>query len=131
MRTPVWNTFLDRITGGNADLILFLRRMAGYSLTGSTEEHALFFLYGLGANSKSTFLNAITAAAVNYHCTTPIETFTASHHDLHLTELAALARGKACHSYGNRRGPPMGREPDQGTHGWRKDWGPIYAAGLL
>src|SRR5262249_50744811 len=76
MPTPVWNKFLDRITGGDADLILFLRRMAGYSLTGSTEEHALFFLYGLGANGKSTFLNAITAAAGDYHCTTPIETFT-------------------------------------------------------
>src|SRR5262249_19825939 len=50
MPTPVWNQFLDRVTGGNVDLILFLRRMAGYSLTGSTQEHALFFLYGLGAN---------------------------------------------------------------------------------
>jgi putative DNA primase/helicase len=58
MSTPVWNQFLGRITGGNAELILFLRRMAGYSLTGSTQEHALFFLYGTGANGKSTFLNA-------------------------------------------------------------------------
>ena len=90
MPTPVWNQFLDRITGGNADLILFLRRMAGYSLTGSTQEHALFFLYGTGANGKSTFLNAITAAAGDYHCTTPIETFTASNHDRHPTELAGL-----------------------------------------
>jgi len=90
MRTPVWNKFLDRVTGGNTELILFLRKMAGYSLTGSTEEHALFFLYGLGANGKSTFLNAITAAAGDYHCTTPIETFTASNHDRHPTELAAL-----------------------------------------
>jgi putative DNA primase/helicase len=61
--TPVWNNFLSRVTADNADLIAFLRRVAGYSLTGSTQEHALFFLYGLGANGKSTFLNAITAAA--------------------------------------------------------------------
>jgi putative DNA primase/helicase len=90
MATPVWNEFLSRVTGGNTDLILFLRRVAGYSLTGSTQEHALFFLYGLGANGKSTFLNAITAAAGDYHCTTPIETFTASNHDRHPTELAGL-----------------------------------------
>jgi putative DNA primase/helicase len=90
MPTPVWNQFPDRITGGNTELILFLRRMAGYSLTGSTQEHALFFLYGTGANGKSTFLNAITAAAGDYHCTTPIETFTASNHDRHPTELAGL-----------------------------------------
>jgi putative DNA primase/helicase len=50
----------------------------------------MFFLYGLGASGKSTFLNAITAAAGDYHCTTPIETFTASNHDRHPTELAAL-----------------------------------------
>ena len=87
---PVWNEFLDRVTGGNTDLIFFLRRMAGYSLTGSTQEHALFFLYGLGANGKSTFLAAITAAAGDYHCTTSIETFTASGHDRHPTELAGL-----------------------------------------
>jgi putative DNA primase/helicase len=72
--TPIWNEFLNRITGGDTDLILFLRRMAGYSLTGSTQEHALFFLYRTGANGKSTFLNAITAAAGDYHQTTPIET---------------------------------------------------------
>jgi putative DNA primase/helicase len=90
MQTPVWHQFLDRVTGGDVDLILFLRRMAGYALTGSTQEHALFFLYGLGANGKSTFLNAITAAAGDYHCTTPIETFTASTHDRHPTELAGL-----------------------------------------
>jgi len=88
--TPVWNQFLDRVTGGNTDLILFLRRVAGYSLTGSTQEHALFFLYGTGANGKTTFLNAMTGAAGDYHCTTPIETFTASNHDRHPTELAGL-----------------------------------------
>lgn len=90
IKTPVWNGFLARITGNNDELIAFLRRMAGYSLTGSTEEHALFFLYELGANGKSTFLNAITAAAGDYHRTTPIETFTASNHDRHPTELAGL-----------------------------------------
>lgn len=90
LATPVWNQFLERVTGGDVDLILFLRRMAGYSLTGSTQEHALFFLYGTGANGKSTFLNAITAAAGDYHTTTPIETFTASNHDRHPTELASL-----------------------------------------
>ena len=90
MATPIWNQFLGRVTGDDAELIAFLRRIAGYSLTGSTREHALFFIYGLGANGKSTFLNALTAAAGDYHCTTPIETFTAASHDRHPTELAAL-----------------------------------------
>ena len=39
---------------------------------------------------KTTFINAITAAMGDYHKTAPIETFTASSHDRHPTELAGL-----------------------------------------
>jgi phage/plasmid-associated DNA primase len=78
--TPTWNSFLSRVTDNNQDLIGYLQRMAGYSLTGLTREHALFFVYGLAANGKTTFLNAIIACAGEYHRTAPIETFTASKH---------------------------------------------------
>jgi putative DNA primase/helicase len=53
--TPTWDAFLDRVTGGDAELVAFLKRMAGYALTGLTHEHALFFLYGIGANGKKHF----------------------------------------------------------------------------
>src|SRR5262249_55503642 len=75
---PHWSGFLNRVTGRDADLIGFLQRIVGYALTGVTREHALFFLYGTGANGKSTFLNAITGAMGDYRRTAPIETFTAS-----------------------------------------------------
>src|SRR5262249_45232416 len=88
--TPVWDNFLARVTDNQPELSAYLQRMAGYSLTGSTQEHALFFLYGLGANGKTTFLNAITACAGDYHRTAPIETFTASSVDRHPTDLAGL-----------------------------------------
>ena len=88
--TPTWMTFLDRVTGGDTKLIAFLRRTAGYSLTGSTQEHALFFLHGTGANGKSTFVNAITAVAGDYHRTAAIETFTATKNEQHPTDLAGL-----------------------------------------
>src|SRR5215208_3391713 len=87
---PTWTKFLNRVTARNEELIGYLKRIAGYSLTGSTREHALFFLYGLGANGKSTFINTITAAVGDYHKAAPIETFTASSHDRHPTELAGL-----------------------------------------
>lgn len=90
MATPVWNAFLQRATGGNEDLIGFLQRISGYSLTGITAEHALFFLYGTGANGKSTFLNALSGCLGEYHRTAPMETFTASKNDRHPTELASL-----------------------------------------
>jgi putative DNA primase/helicase len=88
--TPVWDAFLARVTDNQPELSAYLQRVAGYSLTGSTQEHALFFLYGLGANGKTTFLNAITACAGDYHRTAPIETFTASSVDRHPTDLAGL-----------------------------------------
>jgi putative DNA primase/helicase len=88
--TAAWLKFLDRVCGQNAELIAFLQRVAGYSLTGSTAEHALFFLFGTGANGKSTFVNALTSAWGDYHKTSPIETFTASNSDRHPTDLAGL-----------------------------------------
>src|SRR5262249_1446093 len=88
--TPYWRAFLNRVTGDKQELVEYLQRMAGYTLTGLTSEHALFFIYGLGANGKTTFLNAMIKAAGDYHMTAPIETFTASNHDRHPTELAAL-----------------------------------------
>jgi putative DNA primase/helicase len=88
--TPVWDAFLSRITDNQPELVHYLQRVAGYSLTGSTQEHALFFLYGLGANGKTTFINAITACAGDYHRTAPIETFTALPVDRHPTDLAGL-----------------------------------------
>ena len=50
----------------------------------------MFFLYGTGANGKSTFLNAVTSALGDYHRTAPIETFTSANSDRHPTDLAAL-----------------------------------------
>jgi putative DNA primase/helicase len=87
---PLWMHFLEMVTNSNRDLIAYLQRLAGYSLSGSTRERALFFLYGTGANGKSTFINAITACAGEYHRAAPIETFTASNNERHPTELAGL-----------------------------------------
>lgn len=87
---PTWRDFLNRVTAGDEELQSFMQRMAGYSLTGLTREHALFFIYGLGANGKSVFLNTIAGILGEYHRTAPIETFTASTFDRHPTELAGL-----------------------------------------
>lgn len=87
---PVWDAFLRRVTGGDDKLLAFLRRMAGYSLTGSTKAHALFFMYGAGANGKSTLINALTGCLGEYHRTASIEAFIASAQDRHPTDLAGL-----------------------------------------
>jgi putative DNA primase/helicase len=87
---PKWKAFIAKVTGGKDDLASFLQCICGYALTGSIEEHALFFLYGKGQNGKSVFLLAVSGALGNYHQQAPIEMFTESKTDLHPTELAAL-----------------------------------------
>jgi putative DNA primase/helicase len=81
---------LHRITAGDIELQAFLQRMAGYALTGVTREHALFFLYGPGANGKSVYINTISALMGDYATTAPIETFIASTNERHPTDLAGL-----------------------------------------
>jgi putative DNA primase/helicase len=87
---PTWREFLNRATAGDVELQNFLQRKAGYALTGLTREHALFFIYGLGANGKSVYLNTVAGILGEYHRTAPIETFTASSVDRHPTDLAGL-----------------------------------------
>lgn len=57
---PTWDAFISRIMGGNADMVAYLARAVGYTLTGSTSAQCLFFLYGMGANGKSTFIETIS-----------------------------------------------------------------------
>ena len=87
---PVWMEFLDTVTGGDADLQAYLQRMAGYCLTGVTTEHALFFLYGTGANGKSVFANTLTAIMGDYATVAAMDMFMATHGDRHPTDMAGL-----------------------------------------
>lgn len=63
---PRWESFLDQIFEGNAELIGFVQRAVGYSLTGSTAEEVCFLAYGSGANGKTTMLNALREVLGNY-----------------------------------------------------------------
>jgi P4 family phage/plasmid primase-like protien len=87
---PRWNEFLTTIAGGDETLVGYLRRVAGYCLTGVTMEHALFFLYGTGANGKSVFINALSSVLGDYATIAPIEMLMSSQGDRHPTELAKL-----------------------------------------
>lgn len=87
---PLWTSFLDRVTANDRELAAYLKRVAGYCLTGSVQEHALFFFYGTGANGKSVFLNTLKSVWGDYAITAPMETFIETTGDRHPTELAFL-----------------------------------------
>jgi putative DNA primase/helicase len=90
--SDVWTRFLADATQDNADLIAFLQRCVGYSLTGSTREEVLFFLLGPEASGKSTFAEAIKATLGDYQRTADFETFLQKRGDRGISnDIAALA----------------------------------------
>lgn len=62
----LWDAFLWRITDRSEELYGYLRRLAGYLLTGVTTEQVLHFLFGLGANGKSVFIEIVNAILGDY-----------------------------------------------------------------
>ena len=87
---PQWRSFLNDVTGGDQKLQDYLQRMVGYALTGSTREHALFFLYGTGANGKSVFVNTLADILGDYATNAPMDTFMETRTDRHPTDMAGL-----------------------------------------
>ena len=71
----MWTSFLFDATNNDANLIMFLQRCAGYSLTGNTGEEKLFMIHGPGAAGKSTFLDALKATLGDYSQQSDFESF--------------------------------------------------------
>src|SRR5262249_61846591 len=61
-------------------------RVIGYALTGSVAEHCLWFLHGLGANGKTTFLLTILAMMGDYACQAVSDLLLQKKHESHPTE---------------------------------------------
>lgn len=65
-RAPLWEKHIEFVTGADVQLTDWLRRAVGYTLTGLTSEQQLFFLWGTGANGKSTFLDVVAQLLGSY-----------------------------------------------------------------
>ena len=87
---PTWERFLHQVTGGNKSLQDYLQRCVGYSLTGETKEHALFLLYGKGANGKSTFLEVVRHVLGDYAQTADFASFMVSKNQTVRNDIAKL-----------------------------------------
>ena len=70
-----WLAFLDRVFAGDAELIAFVQRAIGYSITGATSEQVLFLLHGTGHNGKTTMLEVLRALLGDYAVHAAFETF--------------------------------------------------------
>ena len=68
-----WLKALDGIFQGNQDVIGFVRRAIGYTLTGSVKEQCFFQCFGNGSNGKSVFFNTIYNLLGDYSLNAQVE----------------------------------------------------------
>lgn len=61
-----WISFLNDIFDYDGELIRYIQKALGYSLTGSSKEQIMFILLGNGRNGKSLFVNVISEIMGDY-----------------------------------------------------------------
>lgn len=61
-----WERFLFTSCQGDPELIAYLQRAVGYTITGSTAEEAFFLITGPPGSGKSTFIAAVSTAMGDY-----------------------------------------------------------------
>lgn len=90
---PRWKRFLGEVFQPHPDIIPFLQRAAGYSLTGDVREECFFLLHGAGRNGKGTLLRTLQAALGDYAGTADFSTFIAPR-DAAMRDDVANMRGR-------------------------------------
>ena len=103
---PLWLKFLNETFGGDQEMIRFAQQWSGYCLTGDTREQALFFGTGDGGNGKGVWLHTVSNIMNDYHVAATMQTFTASTHERHSTELAMLRGARMVTASETEKGRP-------------------------
>ena len=93
-RCPRFERFMLEITGQDRDLVSYLHRALGYSITGDISEQCLWFPFGPGSGGKTTLLRAIGATLGSYAYTAPFSTFLKDQHGSTITNDLAVLHGK-------------------------------------
>jgi putative DNA primase/helicase len=89
---PRWEAFLFEIFDSDQELLDFVHRALGYSITGDVSEQVFFICYGTGANGKSTLTTLIAMLLGDYATIAAPGLLIAKKHEAHPTELADLFR---------------------------------------
>lgn len=89
-KCPRFEKFLFEIFDGDRDLIDFVQRALGYSITGDVSEQCFFICYGTGANGKSTLTALMTILLGDYAVVAAPGLLITKQHENHLTEIADL-----------------------------------------
>lgn len=87
---PRWHTFVEEILGADPQLVEFVQRSVGYSLTGLTVEQCWYLLHGSGSNGKSTFLKVLSTLLGDYSHNMPFSTVERQQRSSIPNDIAAL-----------------------------------------
>jgi putative DNA primase/helicase len=93
-RSERWLRFLNDIFPDRPEMVTFIKRAVGYSLTALTREEVFFILHGRsGRNGKGTFLRTLSAVLGTYATNTAFSTLIADrdHAKGPRNDIAALA----------------------------------------
>jgi putative DNA primase/helicase len=84
----LWHRFLSDITQGDTALSDYLQRLIGYCAIGATDEDILAYLFGIGSNGKSSFIEACGDSLGDYAMVFSPEVLMEAKGERHPTELA-------------------------------------------
>lgn len=77
-KCPLWEQTVSEALEGDAEMVRFLQRIAGYALLGKPVDEVMFIFTGNGCNGKSTIVNTLREILGQSACTVEAETFTTS-----------------------------------------------------
>lgn len=87
---PLFERFIHEIMNQDEEMVRFVQKAIGYSLTGLISEHCLFILYGTGANGKTTFINIMRHIFGDYGKKIMASLLLVNKNELHPTYIADL-----------------------------------------
>jgi len=86
-----WERFLDEIFADHPEIVAYLHRAIGYSVTGDTREEKMLVCYGGGANGKSTLIETLKRSLGDYATTCDPDTLLARGRKEATNDVARLA----------------------------------------
>lgn len=72
---PRWKKFIEEIFFGDQEIVRYVQKALGYSITGLTKEQVAFFCFGSGANGKSVLFKTVSSVLGDYAHDAPSSLF--------------------------------------------------------
>ncbi|HBY09785.1 MAG TPA: phage/plasmid primase, P4 family [Patescibacteria group bacterium] len=72
---PLWEKFINEVFENNEELIRYVNKSLGYSISGNVREQVVFFCFGVGANGKSVLFSTIREILKDYAYSAPASMF--------------------------------------------------------